>query len=421
MEEERMLDVVPAHSCTTRSERGSRAAVARHDPPPAVTQLQDPRALQTLLDHLPEGVAIVYGPPSFPVIASSRRLEELTGVHGDDLARLLSGMEPRRLFLSDGLRRPLARELPLHRASRFGEEIRNEELVLVRPDGTRIDILVDANPIRTKTGGIVGAITCWRDVTDLKRSRDAMQKVEAQLRDADLRKDEFLGILAHELRGPLSPIRNAVQLLKAMASDEPRLHHIGDILDRQVTAVARLLDDLLDLSRVRRGNLSLRMEPVELFAVIDQAVEWNRAVIDSKGQQLTVIRPPTPMIVIGDPVRLAQVVSNLVGNAAKFTDAGGSIRISAEIVNAQALVRVRDTGPGLEPSELKNIFDLFFQLERTADRTGRGLGIGLSLVRRLVEMHGGQVQAFSEGRGSGSEFVFGLPLFAKTTGVSQTA
>jgi signal transduction histidine kinase len=257
-------------------------------------------------------------------------------------------------------------------------------------------------------------------VTDIKQAQHALRMVEAQLRDADLRKDEFIGILAHELRGPLSPIRNAVHMLKLMASGEPKLHQVGDILDRQVIAIARLLDDLLDLSRVKRGKLSLNTEPVEMLSVINQAVEWNRAVIELKGQHLIVTPPPTPIFVNGDPVRLVQVVSNLLGNAAKFTDAGGSIRVSAETADEQATVRVRDTGRGLKASELNNIFDLFYQLERTVDRSARGLGIGLSLVRRLVEMHGGRVEAFSQGPGCGSEFVFRLPLLSATD-VSRAA
>ena len=238
----------------------------------------------------------------------------------------------------------------------------------------------------------------------------ALRMVEAQAGDADLRKDEFIGILAHELRGPLSAIRNAVGMLHLMASGEPKLHQVSDMLDRQVKAVARLLDDLLDLSRVTRGKLSLNTETVEIHSAIDQAIEWNEAVIESKRQKLVVTRPPTPVFVKADPIRLAQVVSNLLGNAAKFTDPGGSIWISAEAANEQAIVRVRDTGPGLKASDLSSIFDLFYQSEHTVDRSTRGLGIGLALVRRLVEMHGGGVEASSEGPGCGSEFAFHLPL-----------
>jgi len=369
--------------------------------------------LQTLLDQLPEGIAIAYGPPDFPIVAASRRLEELTGVRPTDWLTMPPN-DDRPWFLSDGVTRARADQLPLYRASRFGQTIRNEELVVGRCDGTRMDVLVDANPIRTPAGRIVGAITCWRDVTDVKQAERALKLVEAQLRDADLRKDEFIGMLAHELRGPLSPIGNAVHVLKLLASDDPKLNQLGEILDRQVKAISRLLDDLLDLSRVARGRLSLNREAVELVPVINQAIEWNRAVIDSKGHHLLMVAPPATVTVNGDPVRLAQVVSNLVGNAAKFTDGGGHIRITLDRTEDEAIVRVRDTGPGLEPSELNNIFDLFYQLERTADRGGRGLGIGLSLVRRLVEMHGGRVEAFSEGRGCGSEFVFRLPLLSSS-------
>jgi signal transduction histidine kinase len=288
--------------------------------------------------------------------------------------------------------------------------IRNEQMVVARSDGTRINVSIEANPITTPSGGIVGAIMYSRDITEMKRAQQALQMAEAQLRDADLRKDEFLGMLAHELRGPLSPIRNAVHALKGMGSGQRGLQEIGDLLERQVHAIARLLDDLLDLSHVTRGKLSLDVKPMEMIAAIDQAVEWNRALIDSKGQHLVIGYPREPVFVNGDGVRLAQIVSNLLGNAAKFTDHAGYIWLTAEIVDEEAIVRVRDTGPGLEASELNNIFDLFYQLERTADRTGRGLGIGLSLVRRLVEMHGGQVKAFSEGLTRGSEFVVRLPL-----------
>ena len=374
-------------------------SVTNLDAEPAAMRAQNARVLvQTLLDHWPEAVAIAYGAPDFPIIASSQRLEELLGFSPHDLlANVAPDSDNCGLFLSDGVTRPHVEHIPMYRASRFGETVRNEALVVARPDGTRIDVVIDANPINSQAGDIVGAVTCWRDVTDMKQAQYALQIVEAQLREADLRKDEFLGILAHELRGPLSPIHNAVHLLKSMATEQPKLDQIGDILERQVKAIGRLLDDLLDLSRVTRGKLSLNMEPVEILPTINQAVEWNRAIIESKRQHLVVTHPQIPIVVNGDTVRLVQVVSNLLGNAAKFTESGGQIWVTAETANGEAVVRVRDTGPGLEASELVNIFDLFYQLERTVDRTGRGLGIGLSLVRRLTEMHGGRVEVFSEG------------------------
>jgi PAS domain S-box-containing protein len=423
LEEQTLHSVLAALCCPGRSERGLPAA-AHHDVPSPVTQLQHTRVLlQTLLDQLPEGIAVAYGPPDFPIVATSRRLEELTGLSRRDLLAMVAtpAVDDRRCFPNDGISSPGTDQLPLHRASRLGETIRNQELVVRRPDGTRIDVLVDADPIRTPAGRIVGAITCWRDVTDMKQTQHALRMVEAQLRDADLRKDEFIGILAHELRGPLSPIRHAAHVLKLMAAGEPRLHHVGDILDRQVMAMTRLLDDLLDLSRVTRGKLALNVEPVEIGSVINQAVEWNRAVIDSKRHHLVVTQQRKPLLVNGDPLRLVQVVSNLLGNAAKFTDAEGYIWITAETADDQLIVRVRDTGPGLDASELNNVFDLFYQLERTADRSGRGLGIGLSLVRRLVEMHGGRVEALSEGLACGSEFVFRLPLLSPAHASWQTS
>jgi len=383
--------------------------------------------LQTLLDQLPEGVTIAYGPPDFPIIASSRGLEELMGFPRRDLLGISGGgdTDDHGLFASDGATRPEAGRIPLYRASRFGETVRNEELVVKRRDGTRADILVDAQPITTPDGRVVGAISCWRDISEMKQAQRASRALEAQLQDADMRKNEFLAMLAHELKGPLAPIRNASDLLKRMTYGEPRLRMISDMLDRQVEVMARLLDDLLDLSRVTRGTLSLRRELVEMSAVIGQAVEWNRADVEAKRQQLTVTCPRSGVAIDGDPVRLAQMVSNLVGNAVKFTDAGGRIWIAAESDAGEVTVRVRDTGPGLDASELGNIFELFYQVDRTADRTGRGLGIGLSLVRRLVELHGGRVAVRSDGPGCGSEFVLVLPAGAadgaRQPGVARAA
>jgi signal transduction histidine kinase len=194
---------------------------------------------------------------------------------------------------------------------------------------------------------------------------------------------------------------------------------MGEIVDRQVQAIVRLLEDVFDVSRVTRGHLSVNMQPIDIVPAIKQAVEWNRAAIDSKGQHLVVQQPQRPILVNGDPIRLAQVVSNLLGNAAKFTDAGGRIQVIAETATQEAIVRVRDTGCGLEPTDVRHIFDPFFQSERTVDRNKRGLGIGLALVRRLVEVHGGRVEVFSEGMGCGSEFVLHLPLLSATASSSR--
>jgi PAS domain S-box-containing protein len=377
--------------------------------------------LQALIDQIPEGITIAYGPPDFRIIANSLQAEQLMGLSRHDLLEIqpMERLHSHGLFLDDGITRPRLEQIPLYRASRLGETIRNEEWVVARSDGTRINVLVNSNPIKTPDGRVLGAITSWRDVTEIKRTQGALRVSEAQLRDADLRKDQFLGMVAHELRGPLSPIRNAAHILQIRSPGDSVLQDICHNLSRQVTTITRLLDDLLDLSRVARGKLEIRMAALDLVSVIAEAVEWNRALIDARGHHLTVVHPPQPIPVRGDAVRLAQVISNLLGNAAKYTDPGGRIRLTVETAGEEAVIRVRDTGRGLEASELKNIFDLFYQLESTSDGAERGLGIGLSLVRSLVEMHGGRVEAFSEGLGRGSEFLFRLPLLSTFSASGQ--
>ena len=374
----------------------------------------DHALLQALIDRIPEAITIAYGPPDFPIMANSRQAEQLMGISRHDLLQIRPTERPHShgWFLDDGITQPSLEEIPLYRASRFGETIRNEKWVVARSDGTRINVLVSSDPVKTPDGRVLGAITSWRDATEIERTQGALGISEAQLRDADLRKDQFLGMVAHELRGPLSPILNAVHILQMRSPGDPVLQDICDTVSRQVTTITRLLDDLLDLSRVARGKLEIRVAALDLVSVIAEAVVWNRAMIDARRHQLTVLHPPQPIPVRGDAVRLAQVISNLLSNAAKYTDPGGRIRLTAETTGEEAVIRVRDTGRGLEASELKKIFDLFYQLESASDRAERGLGIGLSLVRSLVEMHGGRVEAFSEGLGRGSEFLFSLPLLS---------
>jgi signal transduction histidine kinase/DNA-binding response OmpR family regulator len=229
------------------------------------------------------------------------------------------------------------------------------------------------------------------------------------VREADRLKNEFLSMLAHELRNPLAPIRNAVHVLRMRGTSEPGLEAVRDIIDRQVQQLVRLVDDLLDISRITRGKIRLQREPLELAGVIEQAVETSRPLIDAKKHALTVSLPRETVRVNGDAVRLAQVVGNLLNNAAKYTSDGGSITLSLECVEGEAVIRVSDTGIGIPPEMLGSIFDLFTQVERSLDRSQGGLGIGLTLVHRLVEMHGGRVQAFSAGANQGSEFVVRLP------------
>jgi PAS domain S-box-containing protein len=229
------------------------------------------------------------------------------------------------------------------------------------------------------------------------------------LREADRRKDEFLAVLAHELRNPLAPVRNAIEILRATQSPSPQLQWTHDVIDRQVRQMTRLVDDLLDVSRITTGKIELRSERIELSSAVRIALEASRPLIERGQHILTVQIPPEPIHLDADLARLAQVLSNLLNNAAKYTRPGGHIWLIAERNDGHVLLRVRDNGMGIPPPMLKRIFDMFTQVGGTSDHAQGGLGIGLTLVKRLVEMHGGEVQARSEGINKGSEFIVTLP------------
>jgi PAS domain S-box-containing protein len=243
------------------------------------------------------------------------------------------------------------------------------------------------------------------DVTDHR-------KAEQALREADRLKDEFVAMLAHELRNPLAPIRNAVQVLRQLGLSDPELKWTRDVIGRQVAQMSRLLDDLLDISRITRGTIVLKKGLVEISTVVERAVETSLPLIKSRRHKLTVDLPQEPVHVEGDITRLVQVIANLLNNAAKYTDAGGRIDLIVETAPHEVLVRVRDNGMGIPGDLLPNIFELFTQGSRSLDRSQGGLGLGLALVRRLIEMHGGRVEAQSTGPGSGAEFIVHLPRIA---------
>jgi signal transduction histidine kinase len=249
-----------------------------------------------------------------------------------------------------------------------------------------------------------------------ERTAELAQANEA-LREADRRKDDFLAMLAHELRNPLAPVRNALQILKmpGLGPDTARLAR--EMMERQVLHIVRLVDDLLDVSRIMRGKIELRKERVDLATVFGRAVETAQHALDAQGQQLAVSLPPQSIWVEGDVVRLAQVVNNLLMNAAKYSERAGQIWLAGERDGSTAVVRVRDSGVGIAPELLPRIFDLFVQADQSLARSQGGLGIGLTLVRRLVEMHGGSIAVASPGVGQGSEFTVrlpALPLSAET-------
>jgi PAS domain S-box-containing protein len=263
-----------------------------------------------------------------------------------------------------------------------------------------------AVPRITAEGERLGYTGCTFDVHDGRMAADA-------LREADRRKDEFLATLAHELRNPLAPIRNSVHLM-ALDADAGRRPQVREMLERQVNHMVRLVDDLMEVSRVSRGTIELKLERLELGPLLRTAVETSRPLIDRGRHRLDFVLPAEPLSVHGDAVRLAQVFANLLNNAAKYTDDGGHIEISARRDGAEAVVCVRDNGIGLSPDQMPRLFEMFSQLERGTARAQGGLGIGLSLVKRLVQMHGGTVDAESEGLGRGSRFTVRLPLAAET-------
>ncbi|MFP5288400.1 MAG: ATP-binding protein, partial [Thermoanaerobaculia bacterium] len=230
------------------------------------------------------------------------------------------------------------------------------------------------------------------------------------LAETDRRKDEFLAMLAHELRNPLGAIANASHVLDQIGTPQPPMQRAVGVIQRQIQHLVRLVDDLLDVSRITRGKIELRLEPVDLRDAVRGAVEMTRPIVEGKEHALRVELPPEPLPVHADPTRLEQVLGNLVRNAAKYTEPGGRIEVSAWSEGGEAVARVRDNGIGIPPELLPRIFDLFIQGEQSLDRSGGGLGIGLTLVRRLVEMHGGRVEAQSGGEGQGSEFTVRLPL-----------
>jgi PAS domain S-box-containing protein len=268
-------------------------------------------------------------------------------------------------------------------------------------------------PMRDLSGRTEGLVLFGFDVTEQVRSRQQIERLVAQAREHDRRKDEFLAMLAHELRNPLAPLRTSVELIgRARAAGEPIERHL-EVVDRQAENLARLVDDLLDVSRITRGKIELRREPLEVAWVLARAVDATRQLVDKRGHALRVHVPKEPLHVQADPVRLEQVLVNLLTNAAKYTDPGGSISVVAERRAGNAELRVRDSGQGISKEMLGKVFDLFTQAERGLDRAQGGLGIGLTIVRTLVGMHGGTVEARSDGPGKGSEFIVRLPALAR--------
>lgn len=298
------------------------------------------------------------------------------------------------------------RELQLAREEGRGEDERWH----VRKNGNRFWALGIVTPMHDIDGQLVGFSKILRDMTERKQAEQKLAEQAEALRGADRRKDEFLATLAHELRNPLAPIHSALQILGLPDVDAASAKRSHGMIERQVRNMVRLVDDLLEVARVVRGKIELRKERVELATVIAQAVETVQPVIDALGHGLTISLPERSLALDVDPLRLAQVIGNLLTNAAKYTEKNGRIELVAAVEGETAVIRVRDNGIGISPEMQPRIFELFVQVDHAALRSQGGLGIGLTLVKNLIEMHGGTVEAHSAGLGRGSEFVIRLPL-----------
>jgi len=302
------------------------------------------------------------------------------------------------------------------RQAAAGEAFR-AELPYFVADGSERVADVTIQPIRDEAGRVIFLAPIGVDITDRKRAEaerkrleDNLRQLAAELSEADRHKNEFLAMLAHELRTPLAPISNAVRALQLGVRDDQTLRVASEMLERQVGQMSRLVDDLLDMSRITRGKIELRKQPIELAPIVHQAVETVHDLYRSLDHELTVVLPPESISLDADPARLTQVVGNLLHNAGKFTDRGGHVWLTVEADGGQAVIRVRDNGVGIAAEHHRELFTMFGQIDTTLERSRGGLGIGLTLVKTLVEMHGGRVEVQSEGPGRGTEFTIRLPI-----------
>jgi PAS domain S-box-containing protein len=374
---------------------------------------QHERLFHGFLEAAPDAVVIIDGDGVIAQVNS--QTEKLFGYHREELVgRSLEMLMPERYrgshvaetraYAADPRPRPMGRGLDL-----FG----------LRKDGHEFPIDVSISPLPPERGPLVASII--RDMTSHRRLEEQLRQRTRELEEADRQKDNFLSAVAHELRSPLSVLTLGMQVLRLSQADSKIREQTLGRFERQTAHMARLIEDLLDLTRVRRGRLTLRREVVDLRTVFVKAVEMGQPLVDSRKQHLEVAQSTEPLWVSGDPSRLVQVVSNLLTNAAKFTPEGGHIWLSAAREGETVTGRIRDNGVGIPKEMLSQVFELFRQGNPAGDSSSGGLGIGLYLVRRLVELHGGSVEATSDGSNRGSEFVVRLPLLSNGADAALSA
>lgn len=387
---------VRAEAALRRSEREAVEAAKRAE--------AERHRLDAVLEAVPVGIAVADANGAIQLINAENRR-----IWGDNLpfSRSIEEYRDWKGWWIDGPEkqaRPLAtHEWPLTRAL-AGEDAPRSIIEIGRFDvpSSRRTVFISAAPIRNSGGGIEGGVVAVMDITDRVKAEEA-------LKDANRRKDEFLAMLAHELRNPLAPISAAAELLEVGQLDETRIKQTSAVISRQVSHMAGLVDDLLDVSRVTRGLVVLEKRKVDVKRVVADVVEQVRPLIEAREHNLTVHTPPEPAFVLGDHKRLVQILANVLTNAAKYTPPRGQISLGMEVDGDHIKVTVTDNGVGMEAELLTRAFALFAQAKRSSDRSQGGLGIGLALVKSLVELHGGHVTAHSEGTGKGSRFTICLP------------
>jgi PAS domain S-box-containing protein len=297
-----------------------------------------------------------------------------------------------------------------------GERVEHYETVRVTKDGRLLDISLTSSPIRDGSGRIIGASKVARDITLRRKQEAQLRTLNEELRAADRAKNDFLATLAHELRNPLAPLRNVVEILHRTEEPSADLRSALGVIDRQTSHMTRLVDDLLDVSRISRNKLQLRKERVDLVQVLETAVEATLPLLSARGHDFGTDLPAEPIPLEADPTRLAQAIANLLNNAAKYTERQGRVRLAARREGGRAVITVRDSGIGIPKGQLSAIFEKFAQLDESLDRAEGGLGIGLHLARHLVELHGGSLSASSDGPGQGSEFTLTVPVAKAPSG-----
>jgi signal transduction histidine kinase len=357
------------------------------------------------------GPVAVYSCDAAGVIQQfNRRAAELWGrepAPGDTDERFCGSF---KLFRPDGSFMPHEQCPMAEMVSGKLTSVKDAEVLIERPDGSRVTVVVNIRPLTSAQGEVAGAINCFYDITERKLMEEQLCENVARVADSDRRKSEFLAMLAHELRNPLATIRAGLQVQRLTGEDAQAANSVTELMERQVRHLVGLVDDLLDVNRIGRGKIELRRARVELATVMNAAVETARSLIERMGHELILAVPPEPIWLNADPLRLAQVVGNLLNNASKFTEHGGCIRLTVALKGEEAIIRVRDNGVGIAADQLPFVFDMFMQAEVAIERSRTGLGIGLALVKNLVELHGGTVEAHSAGAGHGSEFVVRLPI-----------